>query len=105
MSEAKSGDCRSEYHPGHFYNDPFPATVPTVWLRTNGRDICCSHMARTADLQRKSEECAQLAQRAEHAGVRARYQIVAEQWAELAERAAKSVSRNASHRSRRKGAR
>ena len=37
-------------------------------------------MARTADLRRKSEECEQLAQRAEHAGVRARYRIVAEQW-------------------------
>jgi hypothetical protein len=53
-------------------------------------------MARTADLQRKSEECARLARRADHAGVRARYRIVAEQWAKLAERAAKSATRGAS---------
>jgi len=55
-------------------------------------------MARTADLRRKSEECARLAQRTDHAGVRARYQIVAEQWAKLAERAAKPAARNASAR-------
>jgi hypothetical protein len=58
-------------------------------------------MARTVDLRRKSEECAQLAQRAEHAGVRARYRIVAEQWAKLAEQAAKSVPHNAYRRPRR----
>jgi hypothetical protein len=62
-------------------------------------------MARTADLRRKSEECAQLAQRAEHAGVRARCQIVAEQWAKLAERAAKTAPHNAYRRPRRERAR
>jgi hypothetical protein len=60
-------------------------------------------MARTADLRRKSRECARLAQRADHAGVRTRYQIVAEQWAKLAERAAKSATRNATARSGQRG--